>query len=225
MKQAPQPSRAAAANSETAQQPGDQSVDPARLRARANQFAKEIVAQEGGVADRPADQDPGGRTRYGITHDTYVNWSLRHKLDGRPPIPLRFEQVDANTAARILREVVYDDRNLDRIEDDRLAHQLMDILSNTSPEGAFPFIQRAVDEVMRKHDLYNEQTKPIGLDQPVGPLTMARMNWIVRVGYGSDLKNALGERRLAAARKQPHFKHNPGWVARFRRFLEPVRDL
>jgi hypothetical protein len=51
------------------------------------------------------------------------------------------------------------------------------------------------------------------------------MNRLVREGFGAELKNALVEHRLAAARRQPHYKYNPGWIKRFRRFLEPMRDL
>jgi lysozyme family protein len=200
-------------------------VDPDWSLARSKQFAEEIVEREGGVANRSAMEDPGGATRYGVTRKTFNSWLPRHKLDGRLPVPASFEQVDAADAARIIREVAYDDYKLDQIEDDRLAHQLMDIFANTSPKGAYPIVQAAVHDIMSKHHLYRHKKDVIGLDQPVGPVTKARMNWLVRKGFGSELKNALVEHRLAAARQQPHYKHNPGWVKRFRRFLEPIRDL
>jgi lysozyme family protein len=200
-------------------------IDPDRPLARSKRFAQEIVGLEGGISDRSPAEDPGGLTRYGVTRDTFDDWLPRHKLDGRPPVPVSFEQVDAADAVRIIREVAYDDYKLDQIEDDRLAHQLMDIFANTSRKGAYPIVQAAVQEVMGKHGLYRHKKDVIGLDQPVGPITRARMNWLVRKGFGPALKNALVEHRLAAARHQPHYKHNPGWVRRFRRFLEPMRDI
>jgi lysozyme family protein len=195
---------------------------------RIDVFIKEMLDFEGAASNRSPDEDPGGPTHYGITHKTYRDWRLRYaQPDEMPPrgIPEKFSQVDRAAAARILREVAYHDRMLDRVEDNRLAHQLMDIFANTSLEGSFPFIQAAIDEVMRKNHLYNRHVKPIGLDQQVGKRTIERMNWLVRSGYGSELKNALVEHRLAAARQRPHYKYNPGWEKRFRRFLEPPHDL
>lgn len=210
------------ASAPASQTPG---MDPDRSLARSKRFAREIVELEGGIANRPATEDPGGLTRYGVTRETFYGWLPRHKLDGRLPAPASFEQVDAADAARIIREVAYDDYELDQIEDDRLAHQLMDIFTTTSREGTYAIVQKAVNEVMHKHELKNEGNDPIYLTSPVGYRTRARMNWLVRNGCGTELRNALVEHRLAAARLQPHYRYNPGWVKRFRRFLEPIRDL
>jgi len=225
LKQAAQQTTDTIARTDSAPTSQTPAVDPDRSLARSKRFAREIVALEGGVANRPAAEDPGGLTRYGVTRETFNGWLPRHKLDGRLPVPASFEHVDADAAVRIIREVAYDDYKLDQIEDDRLAHQLMDIFAMTSPKDAYPIVQGAIDEVMRKHGLRDEENEPIHPTSPVRDRTRARMNWLVRNGVGTELKNALVEHRLAAARLQPHYKYNPGWVKRFRRFLEPIRDL
>jgi len=170
----------------------------------------------------------------GITAETLRNWHRNHPGNmgtGPGQIPGRVSELTEDHALRILKEDVYDAYKLARITDDRLAHQLTDILTHTSPRGsddapggAYQMVQRAINDVMSRNSLYNRHEKPFAYDHPadpLGPRTLGRLNWLISTGYGPELRNALVAHRFGYARTQPNlYGLNRGWNDRFGRFTE-----
>jgi lysozyme family protein len=186
-----------------------------------DQFVDEILSFEGAVADRDPRDDPGRRTRYGVTRPTFNGWLLRHKLDGRPAVSLDFEQVDATKAAAILRDIMHEDVNLHRLNNDNLAHQLMDMYAMHSWRGVRKIVYEAIDKVMASHGLYSRHEPKLDApkaDQPVGPLALSRLDHLANIGLGDEIEDALVDARLEYVKRLPHFAANPGWVTRIERF-------
>lgn len=201
---------------------------------RANRIIDEILGLEGGFANRPRHADPGGTTNIGITQATLDQWHANHPghRGSRPDdLPIAVGQLTRDQAARILKEGFYDGKKLGQIDDERLAHQLMDIFTMTSPRGsdqapggALQIVQRAVNDVMTHRGLYNRHEQPFEFDHPadpVGPRTIDRLNWLVSSGYGPELRNALIAHRFGYASTQQNlWNENLGWNDRFNRFME-----
>src|SRR5262249_11937901 len=103
-------------------------------------------------------------------------------------------------AFRILKQAYYDQRGLADIDDETLASQLADMYVNHGFSGASVIAQKAIDGLMRRHGLYSRETLPFGKNDPVGSRTRARLNWLVRSGYGPELRNALVDERQATVR-------------------------
>lgn len=170
----------------------------------------------------------------GITQDTLTRWHTNHpgnRGTGPDQTPGDVKQLTQDQAFRILKEDFYDANKLVSIEDERLAHQMMDILTTTSPRGspgapggAYQIIQRALNDVMTQNDLYNRHEAPFRYDHPadrIGSRTIDRLNWLVRQGYGPELRNALVAHRFGYAQTQPGYTaKNRGWNDRFARFME-----
>lgn len=194
-----------------------------RSPAKVDEFVSEILGLEGAVADRDPDDDPGRRTRYGVTRATFNGWLLRHKLDGRPAVSLDFERVDAARAADILRDVLYHDVKLDRLHDDALTHQLMDMYTMHSWRGVRKIVYEAIDRVMTSQHLYNRHEQKLEMpkgDQPVDPLALSRLDYLTNIGLGDEIKNALVDVRLEYVKRLPNFAANPGWIPRIERFRQ-----
>lgn len=194
---------------------------------RANRIIDEILAWEGGYANRSRDQDTGGVTNMGITQGALDRWHANHpgKLGtGRGDLPADVGHLTYDQAFRVLKEDFYDINKVRKIDDERLAHQVMDIHTMTSPGGVSRIIQRAVNDVMSRHGLYNRHEVPFKHDgpaDPVGPRTIDRLNWLVASGYGPDLRNALVAHRFGYAQEQGNYAvGNSGWNDRFNRFTE-----
>ena len=126
-------------------------------------------------------------------------------------------------AKRILKEDFYDQYRLKEIEDDRLAHQLLDIYANTKTESLRTIVQGAVHRVMRDYDLYGPDSQPFQPTDPIGPRTRERLNWLVSNGFGRELRNELVMRRLAYLGGPAGLKSRRGLVWRVLRFLEDQR--
>ncbi len=201
---------------------------------RANGIIDEILAWEGGHSNRKREADTGGTTNMGITQGTLARWHANHPGHlgiGPGELPADVAHLTHDQAFRVLKEDFYDANKLAKIDDERLAHQIMDIYTMTSPRGrkqtpggALQIIQRAVNDVMSRRRLYNRHEAPFKYDHPadpVGPRTIDRLNWLVASGYGPDLRNALVAHRFGYAQTQPNYAaNNPGWNERFNRFTE-----
>ncbi len=61
-------------------QSGKNPVDAQKF-ARFEVCLARLLGEEGGLADRPLKDDPGGRTNHGVTHDIYDRW---RKANGLP---------------------------------------------------------------------------------------------------------------------------------------------
>ena len=201
---------------------------------RATRFIEEILSEEGLESHRDRTSDPGGHTMRGITAGTLRRWHQKHPGNlgvGPGKIPGKVSELTEDNALRILKEDVYDAYKLARIADDRLAHQLTDILTHVSPRGsddapggAYQIVQRAINDVMKRNNLYNRHEQPFEYDHPADPLgrrTIGRLNWLVANGHGPELRNALVAHRFGYARTQPNlFDRNRGWNERIGRFTE-----
>jgi lysozyme family protein len=171
---------------------------------RANRIIDQILQREVVPGGRESWNDPNaGPTRYGITRDGLAEWrsyAQRENLPGRDAMPREPYGVSRENAFRILKQAYYDQRGLADIEDETLASQLADMYVNHGFSGASVIAQKAIDGMMRRHGLYSRETPPFDKNDPVGPRTRARLNWLVGSGYGPELRNALVDERQATVR-------------------------
>jgi hypothetical protein len=120
---------------------------------------------------------------HGITADTLQTWHRNHPGNmgsGPGQVPSDVSKLTAEHALRILKEDVYDAYKLQRIADETLAHQLTEVLTQTSPRGkrgsrggAFQIIQRAINDVMTQNNLYNRHEQPCDYRQILSALAQS----------------------------------------------------
>jgi hypothetical protein len=182
--------------------------------ARAYLFIDEIVDDW-----EKEEFDASGPSKYGIKQSTLDNWNNRSGQTD--PMSRDVRQLTRDEARRILKVDFYDGYSVREVTDRALAHQLLDIYVNTGTKGVRTIIQGALDEVMRNHRLYNRHVPPFALTDPPGPKTRSRLNALVEMGYGTELRNALVLHRDRYARGRRNFSSNRGWIPRIWRFWNP----
>jgi hypothetical protein len=206
-------------------------------RPRAQIMLDEILGLEGGLVNNPYDS--GGLTNFGVTRKTLDDWHAlnsypirdsndRKREPGRlpnvPGIPQSVRDLTVEQARALHQDIAYDQYRLQRIKDYDVAHHIFDMLINTSPTPVRDFVYGAIDDVMRRRNLYDENRAPF-TDLPeagVGPQAAERINWLVDRGYKADLQNALVDRRRAYAEGQPDYDKFPGLLPRIERFRPPT---
>jgi hypothetical protein len=205
-------------------------------RPRAQVMLDEILGLERGFVDNP--YDPGGPTNFGVTKKTLGDWHelnsypIRNSTNGDrepgrlpnlPGIPQNVEDLTVEQARALHQDIAYDQYRLQRIKDYDVAHHIFDMLINTSPMRVRDFVYGAIDDVMRRRNLYDGDHAPL-TDLPeagVGPQAAARIDWLIDSGYRVDLQNALVDRRRAYAESQPDYDKFPGLLPRIERFRPP----
>lgn len=190
-------------------------------RPRAQVMLDEILGLEGGYSNNPYDS--GGPTNYGITKKTLDAWQGQNGGPAVTEVPENVKDLTVEQARRIHQEVAYDHYDLQHIKDYDVAHNIFDMLTNTKPGPVRDFVYGAIDDVMRRQSLYDEDHAPF-TDLPskrVGPRAIDRINWLVDHGYKTALQDALVGRRRAYAERQPNYDKFPGLLPRIERFRPP----
>lgn len=110
-------------------------------------------------------------------------------------VPTAVGDVTRDQAFRVLKDDYYDRFGLADVDDELLAHQLADMYVNHGFGNATSIVQGAIDQVMRNNRSYTQRRLPLLPNDPIGPRTRARLNWLVESGHGPELRNALVDRR------------------------------
>lgn len=156
---------------------------------------------EGGLADRPRHEDPGGRTNLGITQGTLDAYRRANPHD---VMPSAVDHLTHAHAARIYRRMYWDPCRCDDLPP-ALALVTFDaaVMSGVwdgrvtpgRPDDATEFLQQAVGAKV---------------DGRVGPKTIA-------AARAADQYQAVATiiyLRLRYMSQLPHFQSNPGWLRR-----------
>lgn len=199
---------------------------------RANRIIDGLISREVVPGGRTAWNDPnphGGPTNYGVTSSGLAEWHRyagAEKMPDRDAMPDHPYKLSREQAFRILKEGFYDQYKLPQIDDEVLASHLADMYVNHGFPNASKIVQRALDQVMRAHDLYTMRRIPFEAGDPVGNRTRSRLNWIIRSGYGPELRNAIVDQRLAFMRDAGGIRDEDkpelyGRTGQFREWVHP----
>jgi lysozyme family protein len=151
---------------------------------------EQVLQIEGGVSDRPADQDPGKLTNRGVTQAVYDQW---RGLKNLPPKSVR--EITTQEAVAI-----YKANYWRPIQGDKLPagidYAVLDYAVNSGPAQAVKDLQRVLG---------------CAADGIVGLATLEAL----AVAELPDVINAYCDRRLAFMKKLKNWKHNQnGWTKR-----------
>ena len=148
-----------------------------------------LAKHEGGWSDRGKDADPGGKTMYGITQDTYNDWCDQK---GKPRGEVRniaYAEAAAIYRANYANPIRYEDLP------PGIGYAVFDLAVNAGVSRAVRLLQEALD--IQADGIVGSQTlaavRKANLPDLIKRYCAARRKWQLR------LKNA---------------KKNPGWVSR-----------
>jgi lysozyme family protein len=156
---------------------------------------KATLRYEGGKVDDP--RDPGGRTAYGVTQNTYNAWRAKHGLNQKDV----FQIADSEVAA------IYKQEYWDKIRGDDL------------PDGVdFAVFDFAVNSGVSRAAKYLQSMVGVTQDGVIGPKTIAAAK--------TYLGNRLTDMRLGFLKGLPTWNtFGRGWSNRINDVYAVVRDL
>lgn len=148
-----------------------------------------VLKHEGGYVNNPSD--PGGETKYGISHRSYPNLDIKN---------LTKEQ-----AIEIYRKDWWDRLHLGEIKDPDVATKVMDLCVNMGARTGIMLLQRALTDVGH----------PVAIDGRMGPQTIAATNAADPQRLLAALRARAAERYKQLAEKNPKLAvFLPGWLRR-----------
>lgn len=156
---------------------------------------KATLRYEGGKVDDP--RDPGGRTAYGITQNTYNAWRYKQGLDRKDVFTISQDDV----------ATIYRQEYWDKIRGDDL------------PEGLdFAMFDFAVNSGVSRASKYLQSIVGVTQDGVIGPKTIAAAK--------TYLGNKLTDMRLGFLKGLPTWgTFGRGWANRINDVYSVVRDL
>ena len=98
-----------------------------------------VFKHEGGFVNNPSD--PGGATKFGITHKTLASWR-NEEVSFRDVV-----RMERKEAKEIYRSLYWDKMRLDEINDEKVAAAIMDMGVNSGCRQGVKILQRAVNSV------------------------------------------------------------------------------
>lgn len=171
-----------------------------------------ILREEGGLANRPPKEDPGGKTMSGITQSTYDAWLKKNGSGTNPDWPKDVSELKDNQIRDFYREEIYYGKRLDEIQDPKIRHVTFDGSTMSSPQGVADYTGKAIKDVLPNVDL--------GKPGVMGSKYIGAMNKIAEKGLTDDFLEKLADRRTDFLKNLPDgsgdllYKKNPGWFRR-----------
>lgn len=164
---------------------------------------------EGGVANRPAHEDPGGLTNRGLTIGAFQTWgpSLGYR-DTSAAALLRLTKSDVDKFKALYWRASW----ADRINSDGVAVQVADMYWGSGMD-AFWSVQRALNDV--------NPNRRVTVDGKIGTQTLAAIN----AAPAGPLIEAIHRRREEFLRSLRNFSSNPGWIRRNNELRDLAREL
>ena len=156
---------------------------------------KATLRYEGGKVDNP--KDPGGRTAFGVTQNTYNAWRSKHGLSHKDV----FQIADSEVAA------IYRQEYWDKIKGDDL------------PDGVdFAVFDFAVNSGVSRAAKYLQSIVGVPQDGMIGPKTILAAKFY--------LGNKVTDKRLGFLKGLPTWgTFGRGWANRINDVYSVVRDL
>jgi len=133
---------------------------------------------EGGLSDHPSDR--GGLTKYGITAATWQAYCN----DVQPSDRRSVRDITLEDAKSVYRRNYWDSLGLDSV-DAAIAAEVFDTAVNCGVGTAARLAQRAFNLIRI------DGATPLLVDGKLGPITRARLNEMVRLGYRQSLLGSL----------------------------------
>lgn len=160
-----------------------------------------VLKREGGLADRPLSEDPGGLTNYGITQGLYKATGYQGSVRNLTP----------ESAKAFYRKEIIQPHRLDKlfVQDEWLAEFMFDTVVHHGPTRAFSFLQIALNCFANK--------PIITIDGRFGPISQKALEAVyAQLSRTSlaQLHSTLKGIRYTYLWTRPHANHNPGWFAR-----------
>lgn len=203
------------------------------LQAEEDNFRKyreKLAPREGGIANRPTNEDKGGLTNQGMSQRQLDAFRKQDKWKHMPESvrDLSKEQID-----QIFKDEYYLRPKLDQLEkipgltkeSPRFVEQLFDanILHGTDNPGKW--LQQAIEQEMGI-DLRtkNPETGQMEYDGIIGPKTRAAVEQAVKSGKIQSINNRISATRMNYVTEDEHVKpyleHNRGWIDRINTFIQ-----
>lgn len=145
-----------------------------------------VLEHEGGYVDDP--DDPGGRTKYGISQRQYPDVDI--------------QALDIEGVRRIYKRDYWDPLRLDELEDQGVATKVFDMHVLTG-KGAL-FLQRALRAV----------GSPVKEDNRLGPITLATANQMSPESLLGALRSESAAYLRVISERPALRKYRRGWLRR-----------
>ncbi|MCA8899741.1 MAG: trypsin-like peptidase domain-containing protein [Hyphomonas sp.] len=173
---------------------------------------KFVAKWEGGFVDHP--NDPGGRTKYGVTERVYHDYLNRIGL-----APKSVEDISSQEVHDIFRSGYWVPVRGDDVQSRDLAVALFDTAVNMGPPRSVKFLQQAVNDVMEQAGLDDR----LSVDGQFGNLTLAAVENVIVAGNGFEL--ALGFCNLREKRYLDLVNSDPKFEVFLKGWLNRLNDL
>ncbi len=184
-----------------------------------NQFRENLSPREGGVADRPESDDPGGLTNKGVSQNFLDELNTRSPELGLPPksTDLTDEQIDT-----IFKEEFFDRPQIDKLHNvagesktnSQLVEHVFDSGIMTNSQTVGKWLQEFIDETIDT-DLKENVNSKKEYDGILGSKTREA----VEQGKAKEINERFSDKRIEYLRSRPNYPGNKnGWETR-------VRDL
>lgn len=168
---------------------------------------RRTLREEGGIADRPASEDPGGLTNKGITQKLLNQYRLRHPGE---PFPASVLDLNPFEVAKLYRRVFWEPCKCDLLPP-ALAVVTFDMAVMSGQYVAGFLVQEALNG-------------GISVDGWIGPETVRRAQAAFAAG-GLARLCLLEKNREDWLKRRKNFRANPGWIPRTQRNFGFARQL
>ena len=186
-------------------------------------FRRQLAPREGGLANRPISQDPGGKTFKGITSRDLPSFRKAHP-DLKLPTDvtkLTDPQIDA-----VLRREFFDRSRVAKVaalpgvgkSAPQLPEQLFDAAVLHGAGNAGKLLQESLDDVLGGSLRITDPDGKKVYDGVVGSKTRDKIAEAARRGLIKEVNNRMVERRVAFMRRSSALPSNSGWIPRARSF-------
>lgn len=188
---------------------------------------KRTKTHEGGIANRPAHEDPGGITHEG-TSQLLLN--LVKKKNPNENLADKTTELSKNKRTEISKREFWDILRMDKVkaisnlekESKNLADQIYDTGFQSGPTTSGQLLQKSLDEILGT-DLRTDKFKT-GLDQydgDIGPKTRAAIQKAVDEKKAKKVNNTMVDNRKDYYEGLSNYSFNRGgWISRVESYRE-----
>lgn len=158
---------------------------------------------EGGVADRPPEEDPGGLTKWGVTQNAYTRWRKRQHL---PVQSVR--ELTVSEWRELGRADYWEAGSCNRMASPLNLVHFDTVFNMGTASSAYPRSKGA-------NQLLQEVLDRVLLDGVIGPQTLARIDEVIRSWGMRELCARYLAARAYYYTTRGHFQANArGWLRR-----------
>jgi len=194
------------------------------VRSTGRTLANWQQAREGGIADRPANEDEGGKTNKGVSQ-ILLDDLHKYKAKEYGTYPTDTGALTDAQIDTILRKEIFDPLHIWQIAEipnlivavPEMPAQLFDIGVLQGIGYAGQVLQETLDEIMGT-DLRTKKAGKLEYDGVIGPATRKVIGQALLAGKLQELNNLIVDKRIVALRGKRTVASNPGWFPRAESF-------